>query len=777
MARWLSCAFFWLLLAALPTTGRANEPRPTVVLTLGDSITKGVRPGVTAEQTFSAIAEKDLAAKGHTVRVINVGIGGENSEQALARLEKTLFDHRPDIVAIMYGTNDSYVDKGQSAERIIPARFRANLEAIVASVRRSGGDPILTTEPRYAQQSPVNGIGEHCNVRLEPYAAITRDAAEKLGTPVIDHFRAWTEAESAGTNLRDWTTDGYHPNPAGHAEMAGRLVETVDRILRRKPLPGWPAGRTAVGLLEWESLKIPGASVFRQPGSLYLVFDQPTATREVVLPRLNNVVLRAWWWPIPQGGAVSPAEMPAEPTSLPWTPPVERLLKFSQSPTEWRIAAGEALAAPAVVVLDVVGVPRLAAEGERIGPGRDGVLTLNASDAIVHGDKLQFEPLTHKNTVGYWVNPADWVEWKIDLPAPSAYRVQILQGCGGHAGSEMIVSVGNRELVFDVEETGHFQNFRWREIGTLGLEAGSAQSLELRCRKLAKGAVMDVRQIRLVPTGPQPASRTVWDVAPDVVLPPLTQEPPAPGRRCLMRIDGEPNAYFTVTFPTDWNPAKKFPVVAEWTGNGPYANPQGDRSTGRVEDGELALGLAGTDGAICVGLPYLDQQGANVTQWWGSAPDHQPATTVAYAKRVLDEVCGRWAGDPDRIVLVGFSRGAIACNALGLHDDEIAKRWRGMVCFSHYDGVRTWPVAGSDRTSALTRLARLQGRPQFLLAESSPVAGASLDAVRTMLTEANVDTGRMTFAETGFVNHDDAWALRPSPIRAQVRAWLNDVLK
>jgi hypothetical protein len=46
-----------------------------------------------------------------------------------------------------------------------------------------------------------------------------------------------------------------------------------------------------------------------------------------------------------------------------------------------------------------------------------------------------------------------------------------------------------------------------------------------------------------------------------------------------------------------------------------------------------------------------------------------------------------------------------------------------------------------------------------------------------MLTEANVDTGRMTFAETGFVNHDDAWALRPSPIRAQVRAWLNDVLK
>lgn len=777
MARWLSCALFWLLLATLPTTGRADEPRPKVVLTLGDSITKGVRPGVTAEQTFSAIAEKDLAAKGHAVRVVNVGIGGENSEQALARLENTLFDQHPDIVAIMYGTNDSYVDKEKSAERIVPSRFRVNLEAIVASVRRSGGQPILMTEPRYAKQSPVNGIGEHCNVRLEPYAAITRETAEKLGTPVIDHFAAWTKAESGGTNLRDWTTDGYHPNPAGHAEMAERLVEAVDRVLRRASLPGWAAGRAPTGLLEWDALKVPGAGVFRQPGSLYLVFAQPTSTREIVLPRLNNVVLRAWWWPIAPEGTVSPANGPSDAAARPWTPPVERLLKFSQSPTEWRIAAGEALAAPAVIVLDVVGVPRLAAEGERIGPGRDGVLTLNACDAVVHGEKLQFEPQTHKNTVGYWVNPADWVEWKLDLPAPSEYRVHVLQGCGGHAGSEMIVSVGNRGLTFVVEETGHFQNFRWREIGTLGLEAGSSQSLELRCRKLAKGAVMDVRQIRLVPTGPQPPSRNVWDVAPDVVLPPLTREPPAAGRRCLMGVEGEPNAYFTVTFPTDWNPAKKYPVVAEWTGNGPYANPQGDRSTGRVEDGELALGLAGTDGAICVGLPYLDQQGANVTQWWGSAPDHLSATTVAYAKKALDEVCGRWGGDPGRMVLVGFSRGAIACNALGLHDDEIAKRWRGMVCFSHYDGVRTWPFAGSDRASALTRLARLQGRPQFVMAESSPVAGASLETVRTMLTEAKVDTGRMTFAETGYVNHDDAWALRPSPVRAQVRAWLEDVLK
>jgi hypothetical protein len=32
--------------------------------------------------------------------------------------------------------------------------------------------------------------------------------------------------------------------------------------------------------------------------------------------------------------------------------------------------------------------------------------------------------------------------------------------------------------------------------------------------------------------------------------------------------------------------------------------------------------------------------------------------------------------------------------------------------------------------------------------------------------------GDFTFATTGFLNHSDQWALRPSPARTQVREWL-----
>ncbi len=69
----------------------AGSPdRQVTIVMLGDSITKGVRSGVNAEQTFAALVEKGLMQKGITTRVINAGIGGERTDQALKRLEQAL---------------------------------------------------------------------------------------------------------------------------------------------------------------------------------------------------------------------------------------------------------------------------------------------------------------------------------------------------------------------------------------------------------------------------------------------------------------------------------------------------------------------------------------------------------------------------------------------------------------------------------------------------------------------------------------------------------------
>eukprot|EP00913_Durusdinium_trenchii_P013424 g12605.t1 len=217
--------------------------RHFTIVTLGDSITKGVRPGVTPKQTFAAMLEAKLKQKGISARVINVGIGGERTDQALKRMKRVLV-HRPDIVTVMYGTNDSYVDRGKKTTRISRAQYRANLKRIVAELLRRGIQPILMTEPRIADNAHPNGLGEDCNIRLEPFVVDCRAVAKEWRVPLVDHFAEWSAARKSGIKLRTWTTDGVHPNPFGHGKLASRMLPVVQNVIgpelktRRKLLDG-----------------------------------------------------------------------------------------------------------------------------------------------------------------------------------------------------------------------------------------------------------------------------------------------------------------------------------------------------------------------------------------------------------------------------------------------------------------------------------------------------------------------------------------------------------
>ncbi len=132
--------------------------------------------------------------------------------------------------------------------------------------------------------------------------------------------------------------------------------------------------------------------------------------------------------------------------------------------------------------------------------GDDGVITLPAKFARTYGSKLRFEPQPHKNTVGYWTVEKDYAEWHFKVKSDTTYDVEILQGCGkGHGGSGAEIQVGDQKLAFTVQDTGHFQNFRRRQLGQIKLKANDDVTLKLVATKKAAGAVMDCREIRLVP--------------------------------------------------------------------------------------------------------------------------------------------------------------------------------------------------------------------------------------------------------------------------------------
>lgn len=268
----------------------------------------------------------------------------------------------------------------------------------------------------------------------------------------------------------------------------------------------------------------------------------------------------------------------------------------------------------------------------------------------------------------------------------------------------------------------------------------------------------------------------ISSVAADLTVPPLSEEGvPGAGRRVKETLPAyaDTEVYHALYLPTDWKPEGRYPVLVEFAGNGPYKNNYGDVSTGRVEGSRLGYGISGGRGFLWLCLPYLDTAGRrNVTKWWGSKPEYDPRPTIDYCKKAVKWVCEEYGGDPDRLILCGFSRGAIACNFIGLHDDEIAKLWRAFVPYSQYDGIKTgWPYPGADRASALKRLKRLRGRPQFICEE-----GEGVTRTEKYLRGSGV-RGDFVFRRTGFRNHSDAWVLRPSPARKELRAWLTRVVE
>jgi hypothetical protein len=267
----------------------------------------------------------------------------------------------------------------------------------------------------------------------------------------------------------------------------------------------------------------------------------------------------------------------------------------------------------------------------------------------------------------------------------------------------------------------------------------------------------------------------------DLFPPPVVEGAPAPGarvRQVIARYRGT-EVYHALYLPADWqsddfsagqSASKRYPVIIEYAGNGPYSNAYGDTCTGRVEDCNLGYGISAGRGYIWACLPYVSEDHAcgarhNQLQWWGDVQ-----ATIVYCRAAVAEICDTYGGDPSAVILAGFSRGAIACNFIGLHDDRIAGLWRAFIAHSHYDGVRPWPYAGSDRRSAMERLKRLRGRPQFISHEGS------VHDTQDYLEQADAD-GVFTFQPLSYRNHTDTWVLRDIPERKALRKWIQNVLK
>jgi lysophospholipase L1-like esterase len=148
------------------------------------------------------------------VSVINAGISGNSTVDALKRLEKDVLGHNPDLVTVMFGLNDMV--------RVPMADFQANLKTIIERCRGIGAEVMLCTP---------NGVietGGRPIAKLVQYMQAMKEVGKQTKTPLSDVYAAYQVIrEKDPLAFRLFCSDEIHPNMDGHKLTAETICQTI----------------------------------------------------------------------------------------------------------------------------------------------------------------------------------------------------------------------------------------------------------------------------------------------------------------------------------------------------------------------------------------------------------------------------------------------------------------------------------------------------------------------------------------------------------------------
>ena len=180
------------LLALLAWAFQSNTQAP-VILAIGDSMTAGY--GVAPELSYPAQLERELKNRGHLHRVVNLGVTGSTTTQAMGRMARAL-SLQPEIVIIQLGGND--------ASQGIPRNVsRENLRTMIRRFK-PGGARVFFAGGRF------------------PYLD---EVAKELNVPVIPFL------DGVRGNPSLLLADATHPTGEGYTVVVRNILKVLEPVL------------------------------------------------------------------------------------------------------------------------------------------------------------------------------------------------------------------------------------------------------------------------------------------------------------------------------------------------------------------------------------------------------------------------------------------------------------------------------------------------------------------------------------------------------------------
>lgn len=238
-----------LVAAAATRLGAAATPAQQVTLrivALGDSTTATAQDWAPSiKEVYADCLPGSLAAHGIEATVVNAGIGDTTTRDAVARLDRDVRSHHPNLVVVQFGINDSWIDadEGKTAPRLTRAEYRENLSKIIGTLRADGARVVLMTPNpmRWADPYYIKAFQEHPGLLdssaprgidrlLDEYVDNVREVAASEKVQLIDVFAAFEDhGKQPGQSIDELLLagDGIHPSQAGQHLVCRLLTERI----------------------------------------------------------------------------------------------------------------------------------------------------------------------------------------------------------------------------------------------------------------------------------------------------------------------------------------------------------------------------------------------------------------------------------------------------------------------------------------------------------------------------------------------------------------------
>ncbi len=222
---WLVGAVVMLLSAVVPAraadSGTVLRDGDTVVF-FGDSIT--------VAHTFQRAVELYVLTRDpqKRVRFINAGVGGHTASDGLARIDDDVIAHKPNVVVLNFGMNDSAYPEGTDG-----ADFEKNMGRILDTLKAAGVRVVVWADTTPYDPGPRGRSSGKANVRRDRIDALVKHTASEAaarGLISVSWNEALADAVGRWAKAKRWERlipDRVHPSPTLHAIMATQLIRAL----------------------------------------------------------------------------------------------------------------------------------------------------------------------------------------------------------------------------------------------------------------------------------------------------------------------------------------------------------------------------------------------------------------------------------------------------------------------------------------------------------------------------------------------------------------------